>query len=187
MWFLFSISFVLHYYTVLLSRYKRTDELCAYWYMLITPRVILVCCCFTSLRRVWTGPARDRMKWTSEEQAWLASVLQRCAAGLSPAQPALFIVQALTSVELQDHEMTTIKLYTLRCIRFKREHRWYTTLFGLLNEFSSITLLDVRTVAVDPSALTLAWSPFAETLRLTASDPKFTICTRAFKINGTSL
>jgi hypothetical protein len=55
------------------------------------------------------------------------------------------------------------------------------TLVGLLKEFSSITLPDVRTVAVDPRALTLAWSPLVEILRLTASDPKFTTCTRPFR------
>ena len=61
---------------------------------------------------------------------------------------------------------------------------WYMiigtqTLFGLLKEFSSITLPDVRTVAVDPSALTLAFSPLVEIVRLTVSDPKFTTCTEA--------
>lgn len=41
-----------------------------------------------------------------------------------------------------------------------------------------MTLPDVRTVAVDPSALTLAPSPLVETVRLTVSDPKFTTCTQ---------
>jgi hypothetical protein len=53
------------------------------------------------------------------------------------------------------------------------------TLIGLLKEFSSITFPDVRTVAVDPRALTLAWSPVVEIVRLTASDPKFTTCAKA--------
>ena len=50
---------------------------------------------------------------------------------------------------------------------------------GLLKEFSSITFADVRTVAVDPTALTLAWSPLVEIVRVTASDPKFITCTGA--------
>jgi hypothetical protein len=60
-------------------------------------------------------------------------------------------------------------------------HLSYITLFGLLKEFSSITLLDVITVAVEPKALTLAWSPLVEIVRFTASDPKLTTCTRAFR------
>jgi len=53
------------------------------------------------------------------------------------------------------------------------------TLFGLLKEFSSITLPDVRTVAVDPSELILASSPLVEIVRLTVFDPKFTTCIEA--------
>ena len=51
---------------------------------------------------------------------------------------------------------------------------------GLLKEFSSITFADVRTVAVDPRALILAWSPLVEIVRVTASDPKFITCKGAF-------
>lgn len=49
-------------------------------------------------------------------------------------------------------------------------------MFGLLKEFSSITLVDVRTVAVDCSTSMLDSSPFVEIVTLAASDSKFTIC-----------
>jgi hypothetical protein len=62
----------------------------------------------------------------------------------------------------------------------KRKQRGKFTLVGLLKEFSSITSADVRTVAVDPRALILAWSPLVEIVRVTASDPKFMTCTGVF-------
>jgi hypothetical protein len=56
----------------------------------------------------------------------------------------------------------------------KRSHP--LTLRGFLNEFSSFTSLDVRTVTLDPLASTVARSWCACIVRFTAWGPKFTIC-----------
>ena len=159
--------------------------------MCIMPRVYLPCfhlsltsCgCFTSPRQAWTEPAQCRTRRRSVQRVWPASVLQRCAAGLSQAQPALSIISKIRlqmSSSQENDTKTNNRLYTLQPTH---KQKWYITLFGLLKVFSSITLLDVRTVAFDPSALMLAWSPVVEIVRLTVSDPKFTICKGAFNIN----
>lgn len=121
--------------------------------------------------QAWAQPAPDRRRWRSEEPAWPASAPRRCSAGFSPAQPAS---SKLWGSEQAPHVAPSIQKPT------SLVRAWTIgthTLFGLLKEFSSMTLPDVRTVAVDPSALTLAPSPLVETVRLTVSDPKFTTCT----------
>lgn len=148
---------------------------------------------FTSPLQAWTAPAQGPMQWESEEAAWPASPPQRCAAPSSPAQPALFIIIQCKRIgfRLADqnkqqhmqmpcawsyHNWRQQALHFCRTFNVNASSDWCDTLFGLAKEFSSITLSDVRTVAVDPSGLMLSWTPVSEIVRLTASDPKFTIC-----------
>jgi hypothetical protein len=97
----------------------------------------------------------------------------------------LFIISKIR-LQMSSSPRRTIPKPTT-CSTPTHKQRWYTTLVGLLKEFSSITLLEVRTVAFDPSALMLAWSPVAEIVRLTLSDPKFTICKGSSNINTKNL
>lgn len=58
---------------------------------------------------------------------------------------------------------------------------WKYTLFGWSKEFSSITLLEVRTVFDEPSELTDCCNPDTEIFRFTVSLPKLTICKKNHK------
>lgn len=136
--------------------------------------------------QVWTEPEPNRTMWTSVGPAWLACTLLHSAAASSLARPARLFTNYKQTRDSDEppmqQRMSSEHLNKFDLIGHSDIKRNLITFSGWLKEFSSITLSDVRTVTVDPTALTLASSPVVAILTITACHPKFTICTGAFEI-----
>ena len=127
---------------------------------------------------------------SNEVSEWGASLTRICSAAfrsclLTGTTCTVVSKQALDSDEPQSsNNFWNIARHLIG--HSDARERLLITFSGWLKEFSSITLPDVRTVTVDPTALTLASSQVVEIPTLTACGPKFTICTEVFKINTTN-
>ena len=78
--------------------------------------------------------------------------------------------------------LTSFSFFSLaRCIHdeYGRKEILHCTFFGSVKEFSSIKLVDVSMVFVDPTELTAFCNPVTQIFRFTVAFPKLTICTKS--------